>query len=472
MERRVKVYLTDIRNGRRLSEETPLVFKADKSGNDGNEGHVLNVYDQVKYQEILGFGGAFTQAAAVNYKKLDEAQREEVLTAYFDREKGLGYSFCRLTINSCDFSTEMYSYDDTPEDFELKDFSIARDREDVIPMVHAAREKASELLLFASPWSPPAWMKTNGKMDKGGFLRADCRQVWADYTARYLQAYEKEGIPIWGVTVQNEAKAEQGWESCHYEAGEERDFVTGFLKPAYEKAGLGDRKIFFWDHNKERAVDRGLETLCNERSRAAFDGMAVHWYSGDHFEAVDLTKKCYPDKILMSSECCALHEPGKAGITGLFGDPKLPETVETEDAFAYAHDLIGNLNAGMNRWIDWNLIVDKNGGPRHVPSGFAAPMIANEDGTYRKNLTFDFIAHFSRYILPGAKRIGFSKCDAEIEMTAAQNVDGSIVAVILNKTRADRQYAIRLEGNVIRIRIPAYTLSTIVIESQQEEKKK
>lgn len=138
----------------------------------------------------------------------------------------------------------MYSYDDTPEDFELKDFSIARDREDVIPMVHAAREKASELLLFASPWSPPAWMKTNGKMDKGGFLRADCRQVWADYTARYLQAYEKEGIPIWGVTVQNEAKAEQGWESCHYEAGEEQDFVTGFLKPAYEKAGLGDRKIF------------------------------------------------------------------------------------------------------------------------------------------------------------------------------------------------------------------------------------
>lgn len=202
------------------------------------------------------------------------------------------------------------------------------------------------------------------------------------------------------------------------------------------------------------------------------EGIAFHWYSGDHFEAVDLTKKCYPDKILMSSECCALHEPGKAGITGLFGDPKLPETVETEDAFAYAHDLIGNLNAGMNRWIDWNLIVDKNGGPRHVPSGFAAPMIANEDGTYRKNLTFDFIAHFSRYILPGAKRIGFSKCDAEIEMTAAQNVDGSIVAVILNKTRTDCQYAIRLEGNVIRIRIPAYTLSTIVIEPQQEEKKK
>lgn len=244
MEQTIKVYLTQMGNNKKLQEQAGLRFEEDKPGNDGNEGNVLNVYDQVEYQEIMGFGGAFTQASAVNFMALSDSQRREVLEAYFDKEKGIGYNFCRLTINSCDFSTEMYSYDDTPEDYELKDFSIERDKEDVIPMVLAAKEKASDLRLFASPWSPPAWMKTNGKMDKGGFLRKECQDAWARYTARYIKAYEEEGIPIWGVTVQNEAKAEQGWESCHYEAGEERDFVTGYLKPVYEEKGWATRKSF------------------------------------------------------------------------------------------------------------------------------------------------------------------------------------------------------------------------------------
>ncbi len=145
MEQTIKVYLTQMGNNKKLQEQAGLRFEEDKPGNDGNEGNVLNVYDQVEYQEIMGFGGAFTQASAVNFMALSDSQRREVLEAYFDKEKGIGYNFCRLTINSCDFSTEMYSYDGhTPEDYELKDFSIERDKEDVIPMVLAAKEKASD----------------------------------------------------------------------------------------------------------------------------------------------------------------------------------------------------------------------------------------------------------------------------------------------------------------------------------------
>ena len=173
-----------------------------------------------------GFGGAFTQSSAVNFKKLDDEKKKEVLEAYFDREKGIGYNFCRTTINSCDFSTDFYSYDDTPEDYELEHFSIERDFEDVIPMIKGAMAQSDGLEIFASPWSPPAWMKTNGRMDKGGFLKKECQDVWARYVARYVQEYEKAGIKLWGLTVQNEAKAEQGWESCHYEAGE-----SGILLP-------------------------------------------------------------------------------------------------------------------------------------------------------------------------------------------------------------------------------------------------
>ena len=137
------------------------------------------------------------------------------------------------------------------------------------------------------------------------------------------------------------------------------------------------------------------------------------------------------------------------------------------DAAAYAHDIIGNLNHGMNRWIDWNLCVNKDGGPRHVPMGFGAPVCVNEDGTYRKLLTFDYISHFSRYILPGAKRIAFSRCDDQVDVTAAKNTDGSIAVIILNRNPKDTSYAFRVSGNVVRFDIPGNTISTFYLLSDE-----
>ena len=482
MEQTIKVYLTQMGNNKKLQEQAGLRFEEDKPGNDGNEGNVLNVYDQVEYQEIMGFGGAFTQASAVNFMALSDSQRREVLEAYFDKEKGIGYNFCRLTINSCDFSTEMYSYDDTPEDYELKDFSIERDKEDVIPMVLAAKEKASDLRLFASPWSPPAWMKTNGKMDKGGFLRKECQDAWARYTARYIKAYEEEGIPIWGVTVQNEAKAEQGWESCHYEAGEERDFVTGYLKPVYEREGLGDKKIFFWDHNKERVVDRSLETLCSDRARAAFDGIAVHWYSGDHFGALDVTHRLFPEKLLIASEQCK-------------GREELP----WESGEAYAHDIIGDLNNWVGAWTDWNMLLDENGGPDHwldeqlhweritakrqklgLEINWKDPRfqkLMKEEGIWfgespilcdhgEKSLhyasSYYYIGHFSRFVKRGAKRIGSSVYTPGLEVCAFRNPDGSKAVVAMNPGEQERKTILRFHEKIAEYRIPAHSIVTFV----------
>ena len=167
---------------------------------------------------------------------------------------------------------------------------------------------------------------------------------------------------------------------------------------------------------------------------------------------------------LMSSECCALHPPGQTSVfAALFGGGPSVAEVDYRDAAAYAHDMIGNLNNVMNRWIDWNLCVDQNGGPRHVASGFGAPVCANEDGTWRKLLTFDYIGHFSRHILPGARRIAFSRCDDRVDVTAARNPDGSVAVVLLNRGEADLSYALRLEGKVIRVSVPAHTLSTLCL---------
>lgn len=470
--------------------EIPVTKEADEPSH--LESGVLNLYPEITFQEIEGFGGAMTESSAYLLSKMDAGTRKAALEDYFG-ENGNHTRFVRVHMDSCDFSLEKYAAVEDPiADPDLTTFSIKRDRKYIIPMLKEAMEISAEpLSVLLSPWSPPAAWKTPPKEQKNdlavygalfgfevepvdytkpsrcneGSLKPEYYGAWAKYLVKFVQAYLEEGVPVTMMSIQNESIAATNWDSCVWTAGEQKTFLRDYLYPEFQKAGLTEKVgIYIWDHNKERVLEYAQEIL-DEETMSMVEGIAFHWYSGDHFEAVELTKKCYPDKVLMSSECCALHEPGKPGFAAMFGEPKLLETVETEDAFAYAHDLIGNLNAGMNRWIDWNLIVDKNGGPRHVPSGFAAPMIANDDGTYRKNLTFDFIGHFSKYIFPGAKRIGFSRCDADIEMTAAKNVDGALVVVILNKMRTDRQYAIRLKGNVIRIQIPAYTLNTLVIES-------
>lgn len=444
----------------RLTEKQRIIFKADKPAQDGQESNILNVYDQVSYQTVLGFGGAFTEASAINYYGLPDELRQQVLEAYFDRKKGIGYNFCRTTINSCDFSAGIYSYDDEEGDFELEHFSIDHDREAMIPMMKEATKVSEELFIFASPWSPPAWMKTNGRMDKGGYLKKECRDVWARYITRYIKEYEKEGIKLWGVTVQNEAKAMQGWESCVYSGEEERDFVTGYLRPAFERMGAGGCKILFWDHNKERVVDRSLITLCNPRSRDAFDGVGVHWYSGDHFKALSIVHDLFPEKGLFATEAC----------TGR--NSKLPY----EAGERYAHDMMGDLNNWVCAWTDWNLLLDEEGGPDHwkdeqTENGWEPKSIwvgESPIAVNKKKHCLDFsssyyyIGHFSKYIRRGAKRIGCTLYTSELEACAFLNPGGEMAVVLLNRTAGEWPVTLRYREELADFISPPHSIITLV----------
>ncbi|NJP40372.1 glycoside hydrolase family 30 protein [Oscillospiraceae bacterium HV4-5-C5C] len=468
----IRVIETDLNQGKRLAEQKSLTVRDDQPGSNGQEGQLLNIYEQVQYQEILGFGGAFTEASALNFAQLDPKNQALLMEAYFDPELGLGYNFCRSTINSCDFSADFYTYDDTEDDYNLSDFNIEHDRQAIIPMIKAARENNEDLRLFCSPWSPPAWMKTNHRMDHGGSLRPECRDVWARYTARFIQAYQAEGVPIWGVTVQNEAKAAQGWESCVYSAGEERDFVTGFLKPAYEQAGLGDVKVFFWDHNKERVVERGLETLCNERSRAAFDGVAVHWYSGDHFTALDVFHRLYPEKIIIASEQCTHAEPDIPYASGE----------------AYAHDILGNLNNWAAAWTDWNMLLDDQGGPDHwkdwqeanpeaweawrqtplkteaeIWVGEAPVMLDRRSQTLSFSSSYYYLGHFSKYIQRSARRIGSSCYSPLLETAAFMNPDGSVTAIVLNRSSQTLPLTLRWKKRLADYQVSPHSIVTFLL---------
>jgi glucosylceramidase len=208
------------------------------------------------FQTVFGFGGALTDASAETYAKLPKDLQKEVMTAYFDKEKGLGYTIARTTIHSSDFSSGSYTYIEEG-DKDLKTFNIDHDRKYRIPFIKDAIAAAGgKLTMYASPWSPPAFMKDSNNMLRGGKLKKEFQQPWADYYVKFIKAYEAEGIPLWGITIQNEPMATQKWESSLYTAEEERDFLKNYLGPTLKKAGLGDKKIIGWDHNRDLVYQR------------------------------------------------------------------------------------------------------------------------------------------------------------------------------------------------------------------------
>jgi glucosylceramidase len=403
----------------------------------------------VRYQEIQGFGGAFTEAAAVTLNKMPPDLRQEILEAYFSPGTGNAYSICRTHINSCDFSLGNYAYTEVDDDVDLKHFSIEHDRQSLIPMIREAIDlTGGQLKLFASPWSPPAWMKTNGMMNHGGKLKLEYRQAWADYYVRYIQEYGQEGIPIWGLTVQNEPEATQTWDSCIYTGEEERDFVRDYLGPTLHDAGLGDVKVIVWDHNRDRLFERAKAVLDDPKAAHYVWGVGFHWYCGDHFDNVQLTHDAYPDKHLIFTEGCQE-----------FG----PHLGSWDTGERYAHSMINDLNRWTEAWVDWNLVLDETGGPNHVGNFCSAPIIADtQAGKILYQSSYYYIGHFSRFIRPGARRVICAKTLDSLEATAFLNVDGTVAVVVLNRTEQAIDFVLKSQGLQAKASIPARGIKTFV----------
>lgn len=409
---------------------------------DGIESQVINIVPEVKYQTIEGFGGAFTEAASTTLDKLSKENREKILKLYFSEEDGIGYNIGRVHMNSCDFSEGNYSCVEE-NDNTLQTFQIDRDKKSLLPMIKEAN-KYGKIDLLMSPWSPPAYMKTNNQMNHGGKLKAEYRELWSQYFVKFIEAYQKEGVAIWGVTVQNEPKAIQTWDSCVYTAEEERDFVKKYLGPKMNQLGV---KLMFWDHNKERVMDRASVMLSDKDAEQYVYGLAFHWYSGDHFEQLDMFHKMYPDKKLIFSEGCYEYS---------LGEPDAAKIGEK-----YAHDMIGNFNNYCNMFCDWNLILNAQGGPNHVGNYCDAPIMADteKDIVYVRD-SYYYIGHFSKYIKKGAKRIGSSKWSKDLEVVAFQNPDNSIVCIVLNSTDNDVEFRFRLRGKLIGAKAEAHSIAT------------
>jgi glucosylceramidase len=415
----------------------------------GVETHVINLYPEVEYQTILGFGGAVTEAAGYAFSKLTKENQEKALELYFGGS-GNGYHLMRSHIDSCDFSLGTYAAMNDPEDTEMNSFQQEREEQYILPLLRAATKKAGKAFdLMLSPWSPPAFMKTNGDRTHGGKLKKEYRKAWAEYICRYIKEYEKKGFHVNRLTIQNEPAAVQTWDSCIYSAEEEKVFLRDYLYPTLSEQGLDHIRLNIWDHNKERMYERAKEII-DEETIGMVDGVAFHWYSGDHFEAITLTHEAFPEKELIFTEGCVEYSRFSAD--------------QLKNAQMYAHDIMGNLNAGMTGFIDWNIFLDEKGGPNHVGNYCDAPIMVNtQTGELMVKLSYDYIGHFSKYIEPGAKRIGLSKYSSELEVTAFKNPKGSLVLVALNRTYKKMPVVIRVNSELIEFELPESSIATALL---------
>lgn len=409
--------------------------------------HQVFVYPEVRGQRFEGFGGAFTQAAAVCWQKLPPERQQALLDAYFSPD-GLGYTLGRTHMGSCDFGLGNYACQTGPED---SGFDTSVDDEQLIPMILAAQRTAGGPIgLMLSPWSPPGFMKTNGEMNHGGQLKPEYRARWAECMASYAAHYRAAGCDVRLMTIQNEPAAVQTWDSCIYSAQEEGEFAAGFLAPALKKAGCGDVKLLAWDHNKDLLPRRAAGTMAVQGAAEAVDGFAFHWYTGDHFDAVQLTRQLWPDKELWLSEGCV--EYGRfGGMTPL------------QKAEMYAHDIIGNLNAGISGSIDWNLLLDAQGGPNHVGNYCEAPVMLTQDGRdFTLMDEYWYIGQFSRFIRPGAVRLGCSSWSGGAEAVAFENAGGGRAAVLLNRTDEELPVSLTQDGvDGYSFSLEAHSIATV-----------
>ncbi|MFA6801572.1 MAG: glycoside hydrolase family 30 protein [Acholeplasmataceae bacterium] len=397
-------------------------------------------------QTIIGFGGAFTEAAVYNLSRIDKEKRKLAMKAYFDPIKGLGYTMGRVSIHGCDFSLGSYLYIKDGDD-TLDTFNISRDQQIIDCIKDASKYAKQDIKILASPWTPPFWMKDNQSPIRGGKLLTKYDQTWANYFVKFIKAYKQQGIDIFAVTVQNEPMASQRWDSCIYENEDELRFVK-VLGKTFEKANLQNVKIYIWDHNRDLMLERATAVLSDPLAYRYVYGTAFHWYDQELFDEVRKTHEAFPDKHLLFSEGCQE------------GGPHLHEYSVGE---RYGRNILNDLRNFNEAYIDWNLFLDETGGPNHVNNLCSSPIVFKIfQEEVIKNPSYYYIGHFSKYIRPGAIQLK-SYGDESISYVVFKNIDQSIVIVMMNEK--DIKYNIEIKGleNNIYVSILSHSIQTIII---------
>lgn len=468
-----EVYETSV-SGRRLEKVSDFKITDNHS--------VITIDTRVRFQEIIGFGGAFTESSAYNLSLLSKENRMEVLQSYFSKE-GSHYSLMRTHMNSCDFSLKNYSYSPIEGDIELLNFSVEEDLDDLIPLILDSQELSEEgFKLIASPWSAAPWMKDNNEW-RGGKLKEEYYDTWALFFSKYVDAYRSEGIDIWGFTVENEPYGNgSNWESMHFSPSEMTRFVKNHLGPQLEKDNKGDIMLLGFDQNRQGIPEWSNEMYKNDESKKYFDGMAIHWYEStyDYFpEELDYAHDAAPEKLLIQSEACIDNQipewkndlwywEKEATDWGYYWREEKNRYLHPKysPVNRYARDIIGCLNHWVQGWIDWNIVLDRQGGPNWAQNWCVAPVIVDtqNDEVYYTPM-FYVLQHFSKFIRPGATIIKSDATDKSLMVTAAENINGSLTIVIFNEAEESKSFLLEVEDIQTLISIEPRSIQSILTDS-------
>ena len=434
----VSVWVTD--DNRKLAQSTPLKWQS-ASGNVPEDAVVLD--PRKKFQEILGFGAAFTDAACYTFNRLDPSARENLFHQLFHPSE-MGFNVCRTCIGASDYSTKVYSYDEGAPDPGLERFSIDHDREYILPMLREARQVNPDLFLFSSPWSPPGWMKSNGSM-LGGNMQRHSMPAYANYFVKFLQDYEAEHVPIQAVTVQNEVDTDQDGRmpACTWPEEYEADFVRGNLGPALQKNGI-NTKIWIIDHNYN-LWGRAIAELETSGVRQFTDGIAWHGYVGK-VEWVDRVHDAFPDIEMYWTE----------------GGPDYKDPHYADDWTNWSAAFSGILRHWCRSITAWNFALDEVGKPNIGPfscGGLVTVNSASKAITYSGQ--YHAFAHYSRFIRRGARRFDSQGLASGLAHVAVENADGERILVLTNAGEA-RDCRIRLGDQETTLRLTGNSVATLV----------
>ncbi len=448
---------------------------------DNGKPLIITLNPDEKFQTITGFGGSFTESSAYLLNKLSKANRKKILDAYFS-EGGANYSLTRTHIASCDFSLSNYTYAKVENDLKMEHFTIDDDKDDLIPMILEAKAISKNgFNIIASPWTCPPWMKDNKKY-VGGKLLPEFNDAFALYFSKYLDAYKKEGVNIWGVTVINEPHGNgNNWESTLFSPQEMTSFVQNHLGPKLENDGWAEVKIFGYDQNRAGLPEWVDAMYKNEVTSKYFAGTAIHWYEStyDYFpEALQYAHNKAPNKYLIETEGCIDSEIPhwnddawywKKEATDWGWDWASEKDKHLHPKYApvnrYAVDIIGCLNNWVDGWVDWNMVLDKQGGPNWFKNWCVAPVIVDpeKDEVYFTPLYYT-MAHFSKFMRPGAVKIGCTMNHKKLISTAVKNPDATIAIVVFNPTDEIQTLEIHLNNQIKRISINATALLTVIVK--------
>jgi len=441
----VQAWVTTADRTRLLARESGLSFatRAERTNR-------IDVDADRRYQSIVGFGAAVTDASAwLIQTKLNEVQRSALLKELFGRDGGLGLSFTRISIGASDFSRSHYSLDDTPDgkpDPDLAHFSIEPNRAELLPVLRAALAINPELRIVASPWSPPGWMKTSGSLVHGRLL-PEAQPALAAYLVRFSDAFAAEGVPLFALTLQNEPDYDTpDYPGMRLEAPERARIIGQFLGPMLAKRP-GAPLILDWDHNWDKP-ESPLAVLADRQAAPFIDGVAWHCYGGD-VSAQTPVHAAHPDKNAYLTEC-----------SGGEWDKGWADSLRW-----FTRELTIGSTRGWSRGIVlWNLALDEQHGPHAGGCGNCRGVVTIDSttGAITRNLEYYVLGHASRFVMPGAHRIESTTGVKGLASVAFQNPDGSMALIVLNDAKRQRKFSVSSAGASFDYALPAGAVATFV----------